>query len=341
MNENATSVWGNEKTRLFDSLEPHQILRMAEVFGVKCTGRTIALNSMENRVYQIEIELEKEKISSSSDIYKIIKFYRPGRWSYEQIEEEHIFLKDLVEAEYPVVLPMEFEEGYTIYHDKETDLYVSMFPKIGGRNVDEIKNSQLPIVGRLLSRLHLVGRKRDYKHRLKLDIDTYGDKNLDLICNLKMIPHNVEDDYIDLVEELLDLIEPHLEGLQYQRVHGDCHLGNLLDGSSGLFWVDFDDSMMAPPVQDVWLIESGRDDYSKRRLDILLEAYNTFSTFDNSTLKLFEPLRTLRLIHFAAWIGKRYQDNSFKRAYPDYESSEYWLDQIATLREQAELISKL
>jgi Ser/Thr protein kinase RdoA (MazF antagonist) len=342
MNTNAHSVWGDKQTQHFHILGPDKVLQIAEGFGISCTGRSLQLNSMENRVYQIEIEHEDSNIPlNHPERYRIIKFYRPGRWSYEQIKEEHIFLQDLVDIEYPVVAPLVHPTNDTIFRDEETGLLVSLFNKIGGRNVDELQPVQLSIVGRLLARLHLVGKKRVHQHRLTLTTDTYGDQNIDLIISLGVLPPELESIYITLVEDLLDLIEPLMEGVYLQRVHGDCHLGNLLDGANGLFWVDFDDTVMGPPVQDIWLVESGRDDYSRRRQETLLAAYETFTSFDYSTLRLIEPLRTLRLIHFAAWIGKRYQDDSFKRAYPEYGSKEYWLDQITTLREQLDIVSVL
>lgn len=335
----AHSVWGDEQTQFFTSLDPHKILEITEVFGVRCTGRTLQLNSMENRVYQVELDLpELNSPVNHPERFRVIKFYRPGRWSFEQIMDEHRFLMDLVEQEYPVVAPISLPDGRSVYKDPETGLYASLFPKIGGRNVDELRNEQIPMVGRLLARMHAIGEKRESAHRLRLDTLTYGDQNLDLILSLGVLPIEYEKDYVDLVEDLLDAIEPLLAEAIYQRVHGDCHLGNLLDGSEGLFWVDFDDTVMAPAVQDIWLVESGRDDYSRRRRDELLNAYETFKSFDYSTLKLIEPLRTLRLIHFAAWIGKRFKDESFRRAFPEYGTNEYWSDQIVTLREQAELI---
>lgn len=342
MSGNANSVWGNNSTQFFHALTPDKVLSIAERFGIKCTGRSMQLNSMENRVYQVEIDVDSRDLPQNHpERYRIIKFYRPGRWSYDQIKEEHIFLQDLVSVEYPVVAPFPFTNGDTICTDAETGLHVALFPKIGGRNVDELQGSQLSITGRLLARLHLVGKQRPHNHRLKLDIENYGDSNLDLILSLGMLPPELERIYIDIVEDLLDMIDPLMDGVYTQRIHGDCHLGNLLDGASGLFWVDFDDTVTGPPVQDIWLVESGRDDYSKRRLETLLAAYESFMPFDYTTLKLIEPLRTLRLIHFSAWIGKRYQDEAFKRAFPDYGNSGYWQDQITTLREQADLISEL
>lgn len=335
------SVWGKSETEFFNNLTPDRILKAAENFGVKCTGRCLQLNSMENRVFQLEIVSDKELPNSDPEKFRIIKFYRPGRWSFEQIKDEHDFLQDLIEEDYPVVCPIKDLNNSTIFIDPETNLFASLFPKIGGRNVDELRNEQLQIVGRLLARLHVIGKKRNAENRLTLNCNTYGDQNLDLILSLNVIPLDLEKVYIDLVENLLDMIEPLLNQFETQRVHGDCHLGNLLDGDKGLFWVDFDDMLIAPPVQDIWLVESGRDEYSKRRLDTILEAYETFKSFDAKSLKLIEPLRTLRLIHFTAWIGKRYEDMSFKKAYPDYGTNEYWLDQIKTLREQAELISEI
>ena len=337
--DDSQTVWGDEQTKFFTALGPDQVLRVSEVFGVRCTGRSLQLNSMENRVYQVEIESPDDTLPANHpDRFRIIKFYRPGRWSYDQIKDEHIFLRDLVDEEYPVVTPVVLNDGDTIFKDPETGLFASMFPRIGGRNVDELRPDQIPIVGRLLARLHVVGQKKVSQHRLTLNCQNYGDQNLELILSMELLPENLEKIYMDLVEDLLDVIDPMLSASPVQRVHGDCHLGNLLDGASGLFWVDFDDTVMGPPVQDIWLVESGRDDYSKRRLDHLLEAYETFKPFDYSSLKLIEPLRTLRLIHFSAWIGKRYQDLSFKKAYPEYGTPGYWSEQIETLREQAELI---
>lgn len=342
MNDNnAQSVWGDNATQFFSLLGPDKVLEVAECFGVKCTGRSLALNSMENRVYQIEIYTDEELHVSDPARYRVIKFYRPGRWSYEQIMDEHLFLSDLAAEEYPVAAPIPLYDGETIYRDPETGLMASLFPKIGGRNVDELKDHQLAIVGRLLARLHVIGNKRESVHRLHLDCQTYGDQNLDAIISANVLPQEIEGQYVDLVEDLLDLIEPLMENVTVQRVHGDCHLGNLLDGAQGLFWVDFDDMVVGPPVQDIWLVESGRDDYSKRRQEHLLNAYETFRSFENQTLKLIEPLRTLRIIHFTAWIGKRYQDKAFQKAFPDYGTNEYWLDEIKSLREQCELISNI
>jgi Ser/Thr protein kinase RdoA (MazF antagonist) len=333
--DSSQSVWGSEGTQFFHSLLPDKILQCAEKFGVKCTGRCVQLNSMENRVFDLEIDSESENVR---DKFRVIKFYRPGRWSLDQIREEHEFLFDLVEVEdYPVVAPVKLESGETIYTDPETGLHCALFPKVGGRNVDEISAFQIPIIGRLLARMHVIGAKKEFKHRLKLNVENYGFNNLNLIEDLQLLPAHLETRYFDLADEIVGRCAQILEPYPLQRIHGDAHQGNVLDGVNGLFFVDFDDTVSGPPVQDIWLIVPGTDEYSKnQRLD-LLEAYETFKTFDYTSLKLIEPLRTLRMIHFSAWIGKRYEDQAFKKAFPEYGTEAYWTEQIKALEEQGEL----
>ncbi len=328
------SVWGSKETQFFHSLLPDTILACAEKFGVRCTGRCLQLNSLENRVFDLEIDSDSENIR---DRFRVIKFYRPGRWTREQIQEEHQFLFDLVEEDYPVVAPIKLESGETIYTDPETGIFCSLFPKVGGRNVDEITQFQLPIIGRLLARMHVIGAKRENKHRLTLNAETYGDNNIDLIQELRLVPAHLEQRYLDLATLIVDKCDEIISPYPVQRIHGDSHQGNILDGTDGLFFVDFDDAVTGPPVQDIWLVIPGGDDYSRnQRLD-LLEAYEMFKTFDYTSLKLIEPLRTLRMIHFDAWIGKRYEDQAFKKAFPEYGTENYWSEEIRALEEQGEM----
>lgn len=337
-----SSVWGDEATQLFECLTPDTILRFVEGYGTRTTGRVLQLNSMENRVYQVELDIDNNDIPlTHPDRYRIVKFYRPGRWTFEQIKEEHDFLSELAAEEFPIVSAIPRQDTERIVKDPETGLYACVYPRVGGRNIDEVKQVHLSIIGRMLARLHVIGKRKVYEHRLPLTVDTYGDANLDLILSLEILPHAKEQTYIDLVEDIFDMIDPLFKDVAYQRVHGDCHLGNILEGPEGLFLVDFDDSVMAPPVQDIWLIEGGRDDYSIKRREELLRYYLEFSDFDFDSLNLIEPLRTLRIIHFTAWIGKRYQDQAFKKSYPEFATPEYWSEMLETLSEQAELIAKL
>lgn len=332
------SVWGDATTSFFYELTPGRILDAVEAStGLRCTGRVLALNSMENRVYEIEIELE-EKPRNPSDRFVVAKFYRPGRWSKEQIQEEHDFLKELQDDEIPAVAPRAFLDGATLHTLKEAKVHYAVFPKIGGRSPDELSDEQLAQAGRLLARLHNVGATKPARHRLTLSPETYGMQNLRHLVDAKVLPPDVQAAYVSTVERICRVTTSWFAEATPIRLHGDCHMGNLLQGRDSLFFVDFDDMVMGPPVQDVWLLVPGRDDYALRQLDVLLDAYETMRPFNRATLRLIEPLRALRFVHFSAWIGRRWQDPAFPRAFPHFGTAKYWTDQLQDLREQLALI---
>jgi Ser/Thr protein kinase RdoA (MazF antagonist) len=338
----SNSAWGNRETSFFYSLTPDKILDAVETGGYRCTGRSMALNSMENRVYDVEIEPTTETPSKNKfDHYRIVKFYRPGRWTREQIQEEHDFLQDLCENDIPVVAPERFQDGSTIGVLKEADIYYSIFPKIGGRSPDEMDDEQLEIVGRLLGRLHNVGKTREAKHRIPINEVTYGENNLRFLIDSKLVPLDLAKRYEAAVNFVLKLSEPMLKKAEKQRLHGDCHLGNLLWGQQGAFWVDFDDMVVGPCIQDIWLVTPGRDEEGIRQREVLIAAYDTMKVFDRSTLDLLEPLRALRFIHFAAWISRRWKDPAFPRAFPNFNTWDYWNEQVADLEDQVRLIDSL
>lgn len=336
--QNSDTVWG-EATQFFFSLTPDKILDVIEEgTGLACTGRVLALNSMENRVYEVEVETDKAP-KNPSDKFKIAKFYRPGRWSQEQILEEHQFLQDLEDNEIPVVAPIRFKDGSTVQKLANSSIYFSLFPKISGRSPDELNFEQLEQVGRLLARMHQVGASRPANHRINLNPKTYGLDNLNYLLSGHKIPLEFQGRYQAAAEEICKLAAPQFAKQQpFTRVHGDCHLGNLIFGSMGMFWVDFDDMVVGPPVQDLWLMLPGRDDYSKRQMDRLLCGYETMRTFDNRSLKLVEILRALRFIHFSAWISKRWEDPAFPKAFAFFGSNQYWQEQTESLEEQLLLI---
>ena len=331
--------WGQSATQHFFTLTPGHILDAVERTGLRCTGRCLALNSMENRVYEVEIEVDDPKlIKSPSDRFVVVKFYRPGRWTWDQIQDEHDFLFDLVEADIPVIAPKQNAEGHSVFEDEGLGLMYAVFPKAGGRSPDELDDEQCARVGRLLARLHAVGALRPADYRVKLDTESYGVNNLKWLVDSGTLPIDVKSRYQKAVETICHVSAPWFKAAGVQRIHGDCHLGNLLWGAEGPFWVDFDDMVMGPPVQDIWLMIPGRDEYAQRKLNIVLDAYDMMRPFDRTSLRLIEPLRALRFVHFAAWIGKRWEDPSFPRAFPQFGTPRWWAEQTRDLEEQVSLI---
>ena len=329
MNQNSTSVWGNEKTQYFLDLHFDKILDATESLGFQTSGRVQTLASMENRVYEVEIYPEVE--TSVSDRFKIIKFYRPGRWSKEQIQDEHDFLFDLVENDLHVIAPIKFE-GESVFQN-EDGLYFALFPKQGGRAADEWNDDLLEQMGRLIARLHNTGRIRQANHRLNLNIDTFGKKNLELILSDNYLPLEYKSRYQEICNQVFTTATPLFEKIKTQRIHGDCHHGNILLKEGHPFLIDFDDMSMGPAVQDLWMIIPGQDDYSRRQFDILLNAYESMSEFDDNELRIIPFLRALRIIHFSAWIGHRFEDMAFQRAFPSFGSNAYWESEINQLNQ--------
>lgn len=325
-------MWGEVETKHFYDLDPTVILKAVDDLGFRSTGRCLALNSLENRVYEVEIEVDEDKVQSASDRFVVIKFYRPGRWTEQQIREEHQFLWELKDAEIPVVAPLKIQNE-TLFKLDDGILY-TVFPKQGGRIPDEFQDEELMQLGRLLARLHQVGRGQQAHHRLHITPQMYGRKNLEYLLSSKLLPPHLEKSYASIVETICVESEKLFANKFIQRLHGDCHKGNILWGRDGLSLVDFDDMVVGPCVQDLWLVLPGRDQESMIQRDILLEGYTSMLDFDYSSLKLIEPLRALRFIHFSSWIGKRYQDESFKRAFPFYGTDKYWEEQIHDLRDQ-------
>ncbi|MFW7380755.1 MAG: serine/threonine protein kinase [Oligoflexus sp.] len=338
------SPWGKEETEYFYQLTPDRILDAVErSLGVRCTGRSFAHNSLENRVYELEIEAAEGELAHrrsrvAYENFRIVKFYRPGRWTKEQILEEHQFLLKLVEQENPVVAPLRFQDGQTLHQLPDMHIYYAVFPKVGGRSPQELSDEQVERVGRLLARMHQVGASLRPQHRIQLNPGTYGWNNLQYLLDHNILPESIRQPYQSMVEQICHLTEPWFAAVPATQIHGDCHLGNLLWGDEGPFWVDFDDSVIGPPVQDLWLMVPGRDESCRLILRRLIQNYEMLREFDWSSLRLIEALRALRLIHFSAWIAKRRQDPAFIRAFPDFGTEHYWQVQLQDLREQLDLL---
>ncbi len=309
----------------FSRLDPSFILQAIEDQGFVCDGRIFPLNSYENRVYQIGLD-DKEPI--------IAKFYRPDRWTNAQIQEEHDYCFELTEAELPVVAPMKFSNNQSIFESGE--FRFSLFPRKGGRAPELDNEDNLFVLGRFLGRMHLIGAGRHFNHRPTINSLTYGHESVDYI-NEQFIPAELKPAYESLTADLLrniDVIIDELEGIDYLRVHGDCHIGNMLWRNEAPHFIDFDDSRMAPAVQDIWMLLSGDREEQRLQLINILEGYNEFADFNMRELRLVAVLRTLRMLHFSAWLARRWNDPAFPLGFPWFNTAQYWENHILSLREQ-------
>ncbi len=314
----------------FHRLTPDDVFDAVEVGGRRCTGRFIILNSYENRVYQLELD---------DGAMVVGKFYRPGRWSREAILEEHALLRELQEEELPVAVPFELQPGSTL--GEVQGILYALFPRVGGRAPQELTDDQLRILGRLVSRIHNVGASGMASHRPRLGPETYGRENLALLIDRGLIDMQARAAYAASVEALIERIEPLFRHVPMHRIHGDCHLGNLLWTPEGPVFLDFDDMCVGPAVQDVWMLVPSADEEGARQRETFLEAYREFRDFDPAWLRLVEPLRALRFIHYSTWIARRWGDSAFKRTFSHFGTQQYWEREIQDLREQIARIDRM
>ncbi|MFH1355787.1 MAG: serine/threonine protein kinase, partial [bacterium] len=302
--------------------------------GYHPTGQLFLLNSYENRVYDIPLEDHTSIIA---------KFYRPGRWSEETLIDEHKVMKALEEAEIPVVRPfcLERTQGFETL-DFVAPYYYCFYPKFGGREEPELKPDHRKWLGRSIARLHNVTASLDVRHRLTLNAKTYGDNQLKSIFEQHYVPQELFQNLEDLILHSLDLIEPLFdEPWEIIPTHGDCHLGNVLWNPDGPTFVDFDDMVMAPAIQDVWMLFHGSEAEQEGQKKDFFEGYEMFREFDYRSFLLAEPLRTLRMIRHAAWIGERYDEEIFKRAFPYYTEQNYWEEFLLGIKEQLASLQSL
>jgi len=309
----------------FQQVLPEVILDAAERLGGRCTGRFYALHALENRVYDIEME---------EGPHVVIKFYRPGRWSRATIESEHNFLKALEENEIPVVCPLTDEEGQSLF--EIGGVMFAIFPKRAGRLEPELTKEQLTRLGRFLARLHNVGATVKAAPRLQLKPQTYGREPLQFLIDGKFIPLELASRYGAIATQICDAITPRFENIEYVLLHGDCHSGNILWNRDEPYFIDFDDMLYAPPVQDIWMLTGADDEYGEEQRRIVLEAYQEIRSFNKRSLQLIEPLRVLRMIYFSAWIARRWEDSAFKASFPGFGTERYWQEQIEALSLQLE-----
>ncbi|MGH7277268.1 MAG: serine/threonine protein kinase [Candidatus Rokuibacteriota bacterium] len=319
----------HEKTSAasFFSLTPDRVLDAVEVGGLRSTGRCLPLRAFENRVYEVELE---------DGARVVVKFHRPGRWSREAILDEHAFLVELEAAEIPVVPPFDLGGGSTL-GEIDGILYTA-FRKVRGRVLDELDAELRRRIGRALGRMHAVGAARGAPHRPRLDVARYIHDPLDVLTGGGFIPEGLASRYRDVARRIADAVAEPLAAAPAQRLHGDLHLGNVLWATDGPILVDFDDFLLGPPVQDLWLLSRGGSEEARRGREDLLEGYEVFREFDRSTLALCEPLRALRIVYMSGWVARRWDDPAFPKAFPMFRQTNYWTEEYEELLRIADAI---
>ena len=315
----------------YAELTPDCVLNALEGLGFRCDGRLLALNSYENRVYQVGME---------DGAPLVAKFYRPGRWSDAAILEEHAFVRELDVREIPVVAAIEVDSKTLHYFE---GFRFALFRKHGGRAPELDDRDTLEWMGRFMGRIHAVGALQKFQHRPALDIATFGVQPRDYLLAHGFIPQDLLAAYESVSKQALDGVRHCFEragDVDSIRLHGDCHVGNVLWTDDGPHFVDFDDSRMGPAVQDLWMLLSGEREDRVRQMADILAGYEDFHEFDELELHLVEALRTLRLMHYSAWLAQRWEDPAFKQAFPWFNTQRYWQDRILELREQIALMQE-
>jgi len=310
----------------YERLIPDCILDAVDSAGYRCDGRLQALNSYENRVYQVWLE---------DGTSVIAKFYRPGRWPDAAIGEEHQFALELAEREIPVVAPLVIR-GRTLHeHD---GFRFALYPRRPGRSPELENLDTLRWLGRFIGRIHAVGALKPFAHRPALDIESFGREPSRFVLDNDFVPVDLIETYRSVVDDVLGRVVQCYERtgkVANIRLHGDCHAGNILWTDQGPHFVDLDDARMGPAVQDIWMWLAGSRADVGLQLAAVIEGYREFNDFDPRELALIEALRTLRIIHYAGWLARRWDDPAFPASFPFFNTQRYWQDHILSLREQA------
>ncbi len=315
----------------YETLTPDVVLDALASVGLYGDGRLLALSSYENRVYQVHLD---DAVQGQAQV--VAKFYRPGRWSEAAILEEHAFAAELAAAEVPAVAPLVLE-GRTLH--QHAGFAFSVCPRRGGRAPELDDPEVLEWIGRFLARIHVVGARSDFSQRPVLDVQSFAREPREWLLSHQAIPLDVESAWARQCDAAITAIEAAFAACPVPRLrlHGDCHPGNILwTPDQGPHFVDLDDARMGPAVQDLWMLLSGDRQQRQRQLGALLDGYEEMREFDRRELALIEPLRTLRLIHYSAWLARRWDDPAFPQAFPWFGSSDYWRGQVQMLEEQLE-----
>jgi Ser/Thr protein kinase RdoA (MazF antagonist) len=313
------------RSRPYAGLTPDTVLDALEHAGLRGDGRMLALNSYENRVYQANLE---------DGTAVVAKFYRPHRWSDAQLAEEHAFALELEEREIPVVAPLRLS-GNTLH--RFADFRFAIYPRRGGRAPELEDEKVLEWIGRFIGRIHAVGATARFAVRPALDIEGFGEEPRDWLLDSGLIPDDLHEAWSGIAEVALGAVRDSFDRagpFQSIRLHGDCHSGNVLWTDAGPHFVDLDDARSGPAVQDLWMLLPGDAVAAAKSLRAVLSGYEQFHEFQRNELALIEALRTLRLLHYSAWIARRWDDPAFPAAFPWFGTQRYWQDRILELREQ-------
>lgn len=317
----------NQATKYFYELTPQRIHDGFAQAGLEIQPSLRWLNSLENRVIGVE-DMEGERW--------VGKFYRPGRWSVEALEEEHGFMRELFEADVPVRPPLELDNGSTV--GEIEGILFCVFPHHLGRMPDEITFQHVNELGKVVARIHKVGEQRELRHRPHIGPATWGMESLKQLQREDVVPDRLWQRYESLVKELVERVSDLFEEFPQLRVHGDLHRGNILWSSMGPGFVDFDDLTMGPAVQDLWMLLPGRDEEDWELKEAFLRSYESVRPFDREELELVEPLRALKFVRHAAWVAKRRKDPAFVRVFPEVETHSYWQREALDLEAQLRLM---
>ncbi|UAA38368.1 serine/threonine protein kinase [Paraneptunicella aestuarii] len=313
-----------EQSFTFAELTPDLILDAIEAIGIRVDSGLLALNSYENRVYQFLDEDRRRYV---------VKFYRPQRWTAQQIQEEHDYALELEQHEIPIAAPLKLN-GETLHQHQ--GYYFTIFPSVGGRQFEVDNLDQLEWMGRFIGRIHAVGARQPFKFRDSFTTTTHLLEPLQQLQSSKLVPAHLHTSFFTILVQVVDLAKSlYLKHNSFPalRLHGDCHPGNIL-WRDGPTFVDLDDCRNGPAMQDIWMMLSGDKQQQILQLDTLLNAYEEFHEFDTAQLSLIEPLRAMRMVHYMAWVENRWQDPAFPRAFPWFADDKYWEQQILSLKEQ-------
>ncbi len=309
----------------FARLTPDTVMDAVDSTGRRCDARILELNSYENRVYQIGIEDSDPLVG---------KFYRPDRWTDAQILEEHDFTTELAEMDVSAVPPITLGSNGTL--GQFNGYRFALYPRRGGRAPDLDSAENLEILGQHVGRIHSVGAHQRFRHRPDSSVADYGLASREYLLNEGFIPADWRDSYDSLTRTILDSLNGIFDDFRFIRLHGDCHMGNVLWRDDMPHFVDFDDARNGPAIQDLWMMLSGEEHLQGQQMASILSGYRTFFDFDLAELRLVEPLRTLRIMYHATWLARRWDDPAFPRAFPFFNTNHYWSQHLLQLRDQIE-----